>query len=267
MINSPEVMDLNQDDLNQRFLETQVAYDGKIKFVSNIMAGDPPRIMFGLEDDFTKLDWKKLNLERPLSRWCITERGEVFYPYAVPKRQWRRGWVYGANWEYYLMGGHPDKHEVLDEWIHGKVAKKQVIQMGLLNQVKQFLLGPQLLWFGGVFYYRKRKIARYGGNDRIIIDVPHFEPELREHIPDAVFAQGKEERPREQQTTTANKAKLIELGRELGVEAQAFWAPPPPPIVNEEVLRRAHEEAMRREHEARVAAVRKLVVKRGKVRG
>lgn len=201
-ITNPSLAELSTDDLNQRYRNTYIEYDGKPVIVERFHAG---AIMFQADDGMKQetFDWRKLNVARPESRWYLEpspKQGQGPYPFHLSylnSRQWSRGISSGNTVIRSPLGHKKDMWRAFKTVIeHKDTFLKSVTQDVLLGSklktdVLCHLLNPNVLLLQlrpadtAWLYLRTRPVAYFDWADNkktLTVRDECFKQELKDYV-------------------------------------------------------------------------------------
>jgi hypothetical protein len=192
---NPLLQGMSVDDLNQRYRNTFIDYDGKVRNCHSFTPdGANTRIMFANPDgaSLELFDWQKLNTYRPRPRWFEYRSTSRRYPICAAyrvARQWHRGFcdttirLYNATTQAYAS-----LDAVLPTFLYGESKPKrsytEVEALALTKKYGHAILSDNLCLVGrdGVvkLWYKQAQIGAFNNEGTLVLHKPEFEQEYAE---------------------------------------------------------------------------------------
>lgn len=184
MLTEPILKGMNADDLNQRYANSLMLYNGKYVTVAAFKSHNVFELLeTGRNQPF---NWELVNIERPPSRWYpFNYEGHNLIGYLSYKnsRQYVRG-ITNRNTDFFcpLRGYHLDvliMNQIHEVWTK-KTQPKPVTAKILEEDVKKkswCLLSPKMVVVNDILFYRLAKIGTYY-KDKIHLENSNFTQEL-----------------------------------------------------------------------------------------
>lgn len=182
MIVEEEIANLSVNDLLQRFQNTYVLYDKRIR-VPQVFDGfrGKPIVRFQDSSEFEDFDYKLLDISRPDSRWYWYRKEHPFFLFYRPVRQFQRG-MSGNNTSLFCpnftgLRVASDTAEIVHTQEPMYTPKEEVIPR--YKKGLSVIFDPMLAMVEGMVYYGATPIGAMMNED-IVLESSKFQEEFKD---------------------------------------------------------------------------------------
>lgn len=204
MLVNPELSQMTGDDLNQRYSNTFVQYDGRLVWI-DLFDGEGKRFLYQDHSGMKyheKFEYTKLNIERPGTGWLAYEEENMSYPFYLAyrnDRQWKRG-TCDANMYVFSPTYNDPSYFLLYEkaYQNRELFKYQFPTNLVVDRVKRngfIILQNNLALISHSnkiqVYFRNTLIGDWKDKTGFTLLSDVFKEELQESIPDLAFSLAK----------------------------------------------------------------------------